>query len=94
MTVYWLTNVMLESGYTYEEGRISQTETELCSLLIEDGRIKNDNRGYSRGRGINFDANRLLILPAFEEMHIHIDKTYYSGPGKLVCQQKVFYTFS
>jgi len=39
MTVYWLTNVMLESGYTYEEGRISQTETELCSLLIEDGRI-------------------------------------------------------
>lgn len=40
MTVYWLTNVMLESGYTYEEERISQTETELCSLLIEDGRIK------------------------------------------------------
>ena len=29
-----------------------------------------------------FDANRLLILPAFEEMHIHIDKTYYSGPWK------------
>ena len=40
MTVYWLNNVMLESGYTYEEERISQTETELCSLLIEDGRIK------------------------------------------------------
>lgn len=40
MTVYWLTNVMLESRYTYEEERISRTETELCSLLIEDGRIK------------------------------------------------------
>ena len=40
MTAYWLTNVTLESGYTYEEGRISKTETELCSLLIEEGRIK------------------------------------------------------
>ena len=50
MTIYWLTNVMLESGYTYEEGRISQTETELCSLLIEDGRIKK----IMTGKDINF----------------------------------------
>ncbi len=55
MTVYWLNNVMLESGYTYEEERISQTETELCSLLIEDGRIKkNYKRDCSRGRYSNF----------------------------------------
>ncbi|MGG5739188.1 amidohydrolase family protein [Bacillus cereus group sp. IBL03679] len=83
MTVYWLTNVMLESGYTYEEGEISQTETELCSLLIDDGRIKKIIAGVVQEEGIvTLDANRLLILPAFEEMHIHIDKTYYSGPWK------------
>lgn len=40
MTLYWLTNVKLETGYTYEEAEISQTETEIYSLLIEDGIIK------------------------------------------------------
>ncbi len=83
MTLYWLTNVKLETGYTYEEAKISQTETEICSLLIEDGRIKRIIAGIAQGEGtLTFDANRLLVLPAFEEMHIHIDKTYYSGPWK------------
>ena len=45
------------------------------------GELKNYGRAVQE-EGINFDANRLLILPAFEEMHIHIDKTYYSGPWK------------
>ncbi len=93
MTVYWLTNVMLESGYTYEEGRISQTETELCSLLIEDGRIKKMITGAIQEEGVSiFDANRLLILPAFEEMHIHIDKTYYSGPWKACMPAESIFT--
>ncbi|MEK4580488.1 amidohydrolase family protein [Bacillus sp. FSL R12-0074] len=83
MTLYWLTNVKLETGYTYEEAKISQTETEICSLLIEDGRIKRIIAGIAQEeRTLTFDANRLLVLPAFEEMHIHIDKTYYSGPWK------------
>ncbi|HDR3894595.1 MULTISPECIES: amidohydrolase family protein [Bacillus] len=83
MTVYWLTNVMLESRYTYEEERISRTETELCSLLIEDGRIKKIIEGVVQEENIvMLDAKHLLMLPAFEEMHIHIDKTYYSGPWK------------
>ncbi|MBE7102346.1 amidohydrolase family protein [Bacillus cereus] len=82
-TLYWLTNVKLETGYTYEEAKISRTETEICSLLIEDGRIKRIISGIVQEEGIlTFDANRLLVLPAFEEMHIHIDKTYYSGPWK------------
>ncbi|CAH2461570.1 MULTISPECIES: amidohydrolase family protein [Bacillus] len=83
MTLYWLTNVKLETGYTYEEAKISQTETEICSLLIEDGRIKRIISGIAQEEEtLTFDANRLLVLPAFEEMHIHIDKTYYSGPWK------------
>ncbi|MDY8163110.1 amidohydrolase family protein [Bacillus thuringiensis] len=82
MKVYWLTNVMLESRYTYEEERISRTETELCSLLIEDGRIKKIIEGVVQEDIVMLDAKHLLMLPAFEEMHIHIDKTYYSGPWK------------
>ncbi len=39
-----------------------------------------------------FDANRLLILPAFEEMHIHIDKTYYSGPWKACMPAESIFT--
>ena len=86
MTVYWLTNVMVESRYAYEEGEISRTETELCSLLIEDGRIKKIIEGIVQEEGVvTLDANRLLILPSFEEMHIHIDKTYYSGPVLSSC---------
>lgn len=83
MTLYWLTNVKLETGYTYEEAKISQTKTEIYSLLIEDGIIKKIISGIVQEEGtLIFDANRLLVLPAFEEMHIHIDKTYYSGPWK------------
>ncbi|PFM65071.1 deaminase [Bacillus cereus] len=83
MTLYWLTNVKLETGYTYEEAKISQTETEIYSLLIEDGIIKKIISGIVQEEGtLIFDANRLLVLPAFEEMHIHIDKTYYGGPWK------------
>lgn len=93
MVVYWLTNVMLESGYTYEEGRISRTETELCSLLIEDGRIKKIIAGAVQEEGVLIlDANGLLILPAFEEMHIHIDKTYYSGPWKACMPAESIFT--
>ncbi|MFJ8454879.1 amidohydrolase family protein [Bacillus paramycoides] len=83
MTLYWLTNVKLETGYTYEEAKISQTGTEIYSLLIEDGIIKKIISGIVQEEGtLIFDANRLLVLPAFEEMHIHIDKTYYGGPWK------------
>ncbi|HHY0834536.1 TPA: amidohydrolase family protein [Bacillus thuringiensis] len=93
MTVYWLNNVMLESGYTYEEERISQTETELCSLLIEDGRIKKIIKGIIQEEDIvTFDAKHLLMLPAFKEMHIHIDKTYYSGPWKACMPAESIFT--
>ncbi|HHT7236091.1 TPA: amidohydrolase family protein [Bacillus cereus] len=96
MTLYWLTNVKLETGYTYEEAKISQTETEVCSLLIEDGIIKKIRSGIIQEEGmLIFDANRLLVLPAFEEMHIHIDKTYYSGPWKACMPaENIFTRFS
>lgn len=81
---YWLTNVRLESSYRYEEDQIAATETELCHLLIEDGKIA---QIVSASEQLHDDlpqkdAKQGLLLPAFRDMHIHIDKTYYGGPWK------------
>jgi hypothetical protein len=38
-STFWLTNVRLESGYQYEDGKIAGTNTELSHLLIEDRKI-------------------------------------------------------
>ncbi|MET3291588.1 UNVERIFIED_CONTAM: cytosine/adenosine deaminase-related metal-dependent hydrolase [Brevibacillus sp. OAP136] len=83
-SAYWLTNVRLESGFRYEEERIAGTTTELCHLKIEDGKIAQivaADTALTDGLPQQ-DAKELLLLPAFADMHIHIDKTYYSGPWK------------
>ncbi|KZE50462.1 deaminase [Brevibacillus parabrevis] len=89
-TAYWITNVRLERGYRTENGKIVATDTELAHLLIEDGRIAQiaygDEAGAS-GLGVK-DANGLLAVPSFQDMHIHIDKTYYGGPWKAVTPVK------
>ncbi|MCZ8515499.1 amidohydrolase family protein [Paenibacillus filicis] len=83
-STYWLTNVRLESGYRYENGIIAETETEICHLLIEDGKIAKIVSGNTVIDDVTprQDAKNLLLLPAFRDMHIHIDKTYYEGPWK------------
>ncbi|WP_435162891.1 amidohydrolase family protein [Paenibacillus glycanilyticus] len=85
-SAYWLVNVRLESGYRYEGDAIVGTDTDICHIRVEDGQIAaiidSDNRPSD---GLpELDAAGLLMLPAFKEMHIHIDKTYYSGPWKAV----------
>ncbi|WP_028390680.1 amidohydrolase family protein [Bacillus cihuensis] len=81
---YWLTNVRLETGYHYENGTVTGTETKLFHLRIEDGKI---NEIVFADKKLETtlpkrDANNYLMLPSFRDMHIHIDKTYYGGPWK------------
>lgn len=81
---FWLTNVRLESGYRFENGTVTGTETEACHLLIEDGKI---TRIVSATQAVETDlpvqdAKGLLALPPFKEMHNHLDKTYFGGPWK------------
>lgn len=81
---YWLTNVRLESGYRYEEGLVAGTETEICHLLIEDGKISEIMSAVTTIDSDlpKQDARNLLALPSFTEKHFHLDKTYLGGPWK------------
>ncbi|MGV3602673.1 MAG: amidohydrolase family protein [Dyadobacter fermentans] len=78
--MWTLKNVRLETGFVYEDGEVIATETGLFKVEIEDGKIKavlpNDPKANAT------DAKGQLMLPAFRDMHIHLDKTFYGGPWK------------
>ncbi|UIO43992.1 amidohydrolase family protein [Brevibacillus brevis] len=81
---YWIVNARLEIGYEWEEGVISGTRTELCDLLIENGKITSivPSSEILEDGLPKKDAKGLLILPSMAEKHIHLEKTYYGGPWK------------
>jgi len=83
---YWLTNVALEHGYVRESGRVVGTETKICHIRIEDGNIAEiigtEEELYSHLP--KYDCKELLMLPSFEDGHIHLDKTYFGLPWKAV----------
>jgi cytosine/adenosine deaminase-related metal-dependent hydrolase len=82
MTTFWLKNVRLEKGFVYENDRVVRTETEICHLKIEDGKITEISYAAPSSDEKQIDANQQLLLPSLRDMHIHIDKTYYGGPWK------------
>ena len=75
-------NARLETGFAYENGRIVQTNTELFDVLIQDGKIAEIEQNIQDTGYETIDANGKLLMPSFREMHIHVDKTYFSGPWK------------
>ncbi|WP_158799397.1 amidohydrolase [Pedobacter sp. L105] len=73
-----LKNVRLETGFVYDQGEVIQTKTELFTIEIEEGKIKQVLPNDIHAKAI--DAKGLLMLPAFKDMHIHLDKTFYGLP--------------
>lgn len=73
---YWIINARLECGYEWEQGAIRATRTELCDLLIENGKIGRivPSREILEDGLPRVDARGLLILPSMAEKHIHLDK--------------------
>jgi len=76
-TAYWLTNVLLETGFQEDNGVITGTETECYHLLIRDGKVA---KIVPVAEPVpdelpNKDAKRRLVLPSFIEKHCHLDKT-------------------
>lgn len=83
-THYYLSQVRLESGFDYDGNGnvVVSTQTDLNTLEIKDGKIVailNDKATLTPGIP-RYDAQGKLMLPAFRDMHIHLDKTFYGGP--------------
>ena len=77
-----LKNVRLETGFEYEGNEVVATKTGLFCIEIANGKIKAVSPNNPSAKAI--DAKGLLMLPAFKDMHIHLDKTFYGGPWQAV----------
>ncbi len=70
-----LKNVRLETGFEYDGDEVIGTKTDLFYIEVENGKISKIALNQPNAKAV--DAKGLLILPAFRDMHIHLDKTYY-----------------
>ncbi|MCD9616710.1 amidohydrolase [Chryseobacterium gleum] len=83
---YTLKNVRLETGFEYENEEVIGTKTDLFSIEIEDGKIKTVKANDPASNAI--DAKGYLMLPAFKDMHIHLDKTLYGLPWQALSPKR------
>lgn len=86
MNQYTLKNVRLETGFEYEDEEVVHTKTELFCVQIKDGKIVSVSPNNPAADAI--DAKGRLMLPAFRDMHIHLDKTFYGLPWKAVSAKR------
>lgn len=77
-----LKNVRLETGFEYEEGEVISTKTDLFYIEIENGKISKIAPNQPNAKAV--DAKGFLMLPAFKDMHIHLDKTFYGDKWQAV----------
>lgn len=79
---YCLSEVRLEDGFEYDGETVIGTRTALYMLEIKDGKIAAIHAANTAlPAGVpRYKAQGQLLLPAFRDMHIHLDKTFYSGP--------------
>ncbi|MFD2203721.1 amidohydrolase [Shivajiella indica] len=77
---FMLKNVRMETGFIRDEIEVIATETKLFTVTVENGKISEILPNNPAADAI--DAQGYLMLPAMKDMHIHLDKTYYSGPWK------------
>ncbi|KFF18544.1 amidohydrolase [Chryseobacterium sp. JM1] len=83
---YSLKNVRLETGFEYDEGEVIRTKTDLFSMDIEEGKIKAVKPNDPASDAL--DAKGFLMLPAFKDMHIHLDKTWYGLPWQALSPKR------
>ncbi|EFK33337.1 N-isopropylammelide isopropyl amidohydrolase [Chryseobacterium gleum] len=83
---YTLKNVRLETGFEYENEEVIGTKTDLFSIEIEAGKIKKVKANDHSSEAI--DAKGYLMLPAFKDMHIHLDKTLYRLPWQALSPKR------
>ncbi|MFC0427027.1 amidohydrolase [Chryseobacterium scophthalmum] len=79
-------NVRLETGFEYEEGEVVSTKTDLFLVETENGKITKIAPNNPKATAV--DAKGFLMLPAFKDMHIHLDKTFYGDKWQAVRKRK------
>ena len=84
---YSLKNVRLETGFDYRDNEVIATQTALFTLEIKEGKISAIKENTPNDHSA-IDAQGLLMLPSFKDMHIHLDKTYYSEKWQAVRRGK------
>ena len=82
MTTLLVKNVTVETGFQYEGDRVVATKTTMCDVLVKDGKVAKVGESLSDSADTILDAGGHLLMPSMREMHIHVDKTYFSGPWK------------
>lgn len=83
---YTLKNVRLETGFEYDDREVIRTKTDLFCVEVENGKIK-----AVKPNDPNSDAMDMLgklMLPAFKDMHCHLDKTLYGLPWQAVSPKR------
>lgn len=83
---YILKNVLLETGFEYEGDEAVKTKTALFCIEVESGKIKNIKPNDPGIDGI--DAKGRLMLPAFKDMHAHLDKMLFDLPWQAVSAKR------
>ncbi|MGG4609584.1 amidohydrolase family protein [Providencia sp. Me31A] len=79
---YYLDDVLLETGFNYRDSTVISTQTARQTIEINDGKIVAilPNKQHANSALNAYSAQGKLMLPAFRDMHIHLDKTFYGGP--------------
>lgn len=83
---YSLKNVLLETGFEFEDKDVVKTKTGLFCVEVENGKIKNVKPNDSNTNAI--DAKGYLMLPAFKDMHAHLDKMLFGLPWEAVSEKR------
>src|SRR5699024_75659 len=84
---YSLKNVRLETGFqTIESGDVV-TITDLFCVEIKAGEITGVSPNEPNLNGA-LDAQGVWMVPAFKDMHIHLDKTLYGLPWKALAENR------
>ncbi|MDD9341793.1 MAG: amidohydrolase family protein [Providencia heimbachae] len=79
---YYLDDALLETGFNYRDATVIGTKTALQTIEINDGKVAAilPNKQHANSEINAYSAQGKLMLPAFRDMHIHLDKTFYGGP--------------
>lgn len=82
MSTLLIKKVRIETGFIYDGERISGTKTDEVDIFVKDGKVEEIGKDLTSQAEETVQGNGDLLMPAFREMHIHVDKTYFSGPWK------------